>query len=105
MAAKQPERVGQGNARRKGSVEHCRSNPTRPLRGHPPLKGEGEKRFPPHAAFTLAFFGRWATTFSIMRMPAFWPSVMIDSGWNCTAAIGSLLCSNAMTTPSSVSLR
>ena len=23
------------------NVEHCRTNPTRPLRGHPPLKGEG----------------------------------------------------------------
>jgi hypothetical protein len=46
---------------------------------------------------------RCATTFSIIRMPASWPSVMIDSGWNCTAATGSLSCSIAITTPSSVS--
>ncbi len=26
----------------KGYAERCRTNPTRPLRGHPPLKGEGE---------------------------------------------------------------
>jgi hypothetical protein len=26
----------------KSQAEHCRVDPTRPLRGHPPLKGEGE---------------------------------------------------------------
>ena len=47
--------------------------------------------------------GRCATTFSIIRMPASPPSVMIDSGWNWTAATGSLSCSIAITIPSSVS--
>ncbi|WP_442579220.1 endonuclease domain-containing protein [Mesorhizobium sp. ASY16-5R] len=28
----------------KEKAEHCRSDPSRPLRGHPPLKGEGESR-------------------------------------------------------------
>ncbi len=41
MVAKQPEGVGQGSAGRKNNVEHCRNNPTRRLRRHPPLKGEG----------------------------------------------------------------
>ncbi len=28
----------------KDKAEHCRLDPSRPLRGHPPLKGEGEQR-------------------------------------------------------------
>ncbi len=28
----------------KGKIVHVISNPTRPLRGHPPLKGEGESQ-------------------------------------------------------------
>ncbi|MNY03650.1 hypothetical protein D3C86_1362800 [compost metagenome] len=35
-----------------------------------------------HAAFVFALRVRCTTTFSIIRMPASWPSVMIDSGWN-----------------------
>jgi len=46
---------------------------------------------------------RCATTFSIILRPASWPSDMMDSGWNCTAATGSLRCSIAMIVPSSVS--
>src|SRR5690606_8763496 len=56
-----------------------------------------------YSTFGRFLRGSFATTFSIMRIPASWPSVMIDSGWNCTAATGSLLCSKAMMTPSSVS--
>ena len=46
---------------------------------------------------------RRLSTFASSRSPTFSPSVMIDSGWNCTAASGSEVCSIAMTTPSSVS--
>ncbi len=57
----------------------------------------------PQAALIFALRARCATTFSIIRMPASPPSVMIDSGWNCTAAIGSLACSMPMIVPSSLS--
>ncbi len=53
MAAKQPEGVGQGSAGRKKNVEHCRSDPTRRLRRHPPLKGEGEVALYDHPAGCL----------------------------------------------------
>ncbi|MNL60607.1 hypothetical protein D3C87_1844370 [compost metagenome] len=51
----------------------------------------------------LARLARCATTFSIIRMPASPPSVMIDSGWNCTAATGSFVCSMPIIVPSSLS--
>src|SRR5258707_802624 len=37
----------------------------------------------------------------MMRGPMPPAKLMIDSGWNCTPAIGRLVCSTAITTPSS----
>ena len=42
-------------------------------------------------------------TFARSRSPTSSASVMMDSGWNWTAASGSDRCSTAMTTPSSLS--
>ena len=46
---------------------------------------------------------RRSTTSWTRRRPTSPPRVRMDSGWNCTAAIGRVRCSIAMTTPSSVS--
>ncbi|MGO7741137.1 hypothetical protein ACC733_38095, partial [Rhizobium johnstonii] len=43
-----------------------------------------EERSKMPTVFTLR--ARCATTFSIIRIPESPPSVMIDSGWKCTAA-------------------
>src|SRR5262249_3887077 len=44
-----------------------------------------------------------ATTLRTRRMPASWSRVRIDSGWNWTAATGSVACSTAIPMPSSLS--
>ncbi|RCL01478.1 MAG: hypothetical protein JSC085_000362 [Candidatus Tokpelaia sp. JSC085] len=53
--------------------------------------------------FSVLLAAMLSVIFSIIRIPVFPLSVMIDSGWNWTASTGSCLCSMPIITRSSVS--